>query len=193
MRATRSNGNQVTTLLSLLAILTGSFLVGCGDSDSANATHAHEDSNHDHSHHQGKPLHGGRIVSIGHTHGGDDVTQFHAEIMPVTDKTIRIYLLAESDAGETKDISIDSKEIPALISIKGRDSIAIEAPFQAVVEGDAGSAFSMTLPDPLVDGEAFLVVVPKIMLGGLPQNFSFSATRPTTDGAGESVEETGNE
>ena len=39
---------------------------------------------HSHSHRHGKPLHGGRIVSIGHTHHKNGATHFHAEVMPLT-------------------------------------------------------------------------------------------------------------
>ena len=141
--------------------------------DGFKGSHSH---GHSHSHRHGEPLHGGRIVSIGHTHHKDGATHFHAEVMPLTDSTIRIHLLTESDKGESLDYPIEAAEIPAMISVKGRESGALECSFTRVGEGDSASEFGLTIPQGIADGEAFSVVIPKVELGGQRQNFSFTVS-----------------
>ena len=142
--------------------------------DGFTGTHSHS---HSHSHRHGEPLHGGRIVSIGHTHHKDGATHFHAEVMPLVDNVIRFHLLTESDAGESVDYTIEDKEIPALVSVKDKESVSEEASFTPATEGDESSEFMLSLPESLAEGEAFSVVIPKVTLGGQRQNFSFSAYR----------------
>ena len=185
-----------------LFVLPVLFCGGCSDSDSPIITEMHEDFDHkhkhqhtgdddhehehkdgfkgahahghSHSHRHGEPLHGGRIVSIGHTHHKDGATHFHAEVMPLIGDSIRFHLLTENDAGESEDFPIEATEIPGLISIKGREANPTEFPFVAV---EGGAEFCLEIPEHMRDGVAFSVVIPKVKLSGDRQNFSFSVTR----------------
>ncbi len=191
------------------------FVGGCSEPDSAITTDMHEDFDHDHkhqhtgdgdhehdhsdgfrgshahghshSHRHGEPLHGGRIVSIGHTHHKDGATHFHTEVMPLADDTISFHVLTETDDGQSADFPIEDKEIMALVSIEGQESHASEQMFQAVGEGDKASEFSWALTENFLEGESFSVVIPKLKLGGQRQNFSFTIKRSSD--STESVEE----
>lgn len=177
---------------------------GCADSDEPITTDMHEDFTHDHQHRHGdnedhehehgndfegshshghvhghrhgKPLHGGRISSIGHTHHKDGATHFHVEIMPLTDNTIRFFLQTENEEGEAIDCAITESEIVALLSVKGQESSGMEMTFAAVAEGESAE-FALELPEDLAEQTAFSVVIPKIKLGGQRQNFSFKIER----------------
>ena len=148
--------------------------------DGFRGTHAH---GHTHSHRHGEPLHGGRIVSIGHTHHKGGATHFHAEVMPLTGDSIRFHLLTESDSGESKDFPIKVTEIPGLISLKGKESASTDCMFTAVGTADTASEFTVEIPEFLREGDAYSVVIPKVKLDGNRQNFSFSVTRKKADGA----------
>ena len=142
--------------------------------DEFNGTHAH---GHSHDHRHGKPLHGGRIVSIGHTHHGEGAAHFHAEVMPIEGDTIRFHLLTESEQGESIDLAIKDLKIPGIISIRSAESISVDCVFKAVGDGEEASEFALEVPERLAKGETFSVVIPKLTVGGHRQNFSFTATR----------------
>ena len=179
------------------AIISLVACAGCAESDPgvtpgmhSNVPHDrkhHHDGDHDHSdggtvphshhHSHGQPLHGGRIVSIGHTHHKDGATHFHAEVMPLVDDVIRFYLLTESDDGESVDYSTQDKEIPALMSVKGKEFLSQEVSFEPRAARDASSEFLLVIPESLAEGKTFLIVIPKITLDGQRQNFSFTISR----------------
>ena len=199
-----------------LAILPGFLYLGCTDPDGASTDHVHEEfshehvhqhtadddhehdhgdgfrgthsHNHGHHHRHGEQRHGGHIVSIGDTHEKDAAAHFYAEVMPLKGNMILFYLLTESDTGESREYSIDSNEIPALVSVKGRDSVAVEDSFKPIGDAEKVSEFGLAIPGPHAEAEAFLIVVPKIVLGGSPQNFSFSISRVDSNGENESSE-----
>lgn len=145
--------------------------------DNFTGTHSH---GHSHSHRHGEPLHGGRIVSIGHTHHKDGATHFHAEVMPLEDNLIRMHILTELDDGTSKDFPIGDKTISALISIKGNESAAKPMDFSAIGENETAE-FGLKIPESLVSGDVFTVVIPKVKLGGHRQNFSFNVERKSAD------------
>ncbi len=155
--------------------------------DDFRGSHSHE---HGHNHRHGEPLHGGRIVSIGHTHHKEGATHFHAEVMPFAENTLCFHLLTESDEGNSSDFAIEAKEITALISIQGQEASASECNFEAVGEGDEASEFSLVLPENLSGADAFNIVIPKAKLGGHRQNFSFKVNRPADAGEPISSSET---
>lgn len=189
----------------LSCVLTVMFCGGCADDEAGITTDMHEDFDHDHkhqhtgdddhehhhkdgfqgshahghshSHRHGEPLHGGRIVSIGHTHHKDGATHFHAEVMPLTEDSIRFHLLTESDNGESKDFPIEATEIPGLISIKGSEAGSTDCTFAPTGTADTASEFAMEIPKFMREGDAFSVLIPKVTLDGNRQNFSFSITR----------------
>lgn len=203
--------------------LSGLVLSGCSDPSDPITTDMHEDFTHDHQHQHsagddhehehddnfegshahghahghrhGKPLHGGRVVSIGHTHHKDGATHFHAEIMPLTDNTIRFFLQTENKAGEPIDCAVALADVEALVSVQGGEAAARDAKFVAVGEGRTAE-FALTLSADLAEGDAFSVIVPSLELGGQRQNFSFKIARETNDavsdaetaGPGESVD-----
>lgn len=187
------------------AVLLAALCAGCSDAGSAVTGDMHEDFNHDHrhqhtdgddhehahksgfrgahshphthGHRHGDPLHGGRIVSIGHTHHKAGVNHFHAEVMPLTDNTIRFHLLTETSDGDPRDYPIKDREIVALISVKGQESTGTEQSCQAVGDSGQASEFTLAIPEDLTDGNAFSVVIPKVVLDGQRQHFSFTVTR----------------
>ncbi|MDG1896030.1 MAG: hypothetical protein P8J37_14090 [Fuerstiella sp.] len=209
MNLTHSRLSQTSISRGVAVLLTVTFGFGCADQDSAITTEMHEDFDHDHkhlhtgdddhehehkdgfkgshahghshSHRHGEPLYGGRIVSIGHTHHKDGATHFHAEVMPLTDNTVRFHLLTESDDGNSKGYPVDDAEIPALISIKARESSATECSFVAIGDGNTSAEFALEIPESVHEGEAFSVVIPKVKLDGNRQNFSFSISRNKAD------------
>ena len=143
--------------------------------DGFEGTHSHD---HSHGHRHGSPLHGGRVVSIGHSHHKDGETHFHAEVMPVADDLISFHILNEDESGESVDAQVDAKEITGLISVKGDESAGHEVTFRVTADDGEVSVFTVTLPEELDHGEAYLVVIPKVVLDGQRQNFSFTASRP---------------
>lgn len=143
--------------------------------DGFEGTHSH---GHSHGHRHGSPLHGGRTVSIGHSHHKDGETHFHAEVMPVADDLISFHILTEDESGESVDAQVDAKEITGLISVKGDESAGHEVTFRVTADDGEVSVFTVTLPEELDHGEAYLVVIPKVVLDGQRQNFSFTASRP---------------
>lgn len=157
-------------------------------SDHADHEHDHDDNfqgehshGHSHSHRHGSPLHGGRIVSIGHTHHGKGATHFHAEVMPIKDDTIRFHLLTESEEGESIDLTIEQSEIPGIISIRSAESASVDCVFKGTSDGGESSEFALKIPERLEKGEAFSVVIPKLAVGGQRQNFSFMVKRSDHD------------
>lgn len=162
---------------------------------SANDDHEHEHRDqfegshshgHSHSHRHGEPLHGGQIVSIGHTHHQKGATHFHAEILPINDDTIRFHLLSETEDGKSADYPIPDKQITAIVSIKGKAASGGDLAFFAAGDGDTSAEFALAIPQQLTDGHSFSVVIPKLKLNGHRQNFSFTATRAAA--SGESLE-----
>ena len=212
MKMTYSRLSKKSLSCRITAALTVVLCLGCVDQDSAITTEMHEDFDHDHkhlhtgdddhehehkdgfkgshahghshSHRHGEPLYGGRIVSIGHTHHKDGATHFHAEVMPLTDNTVRFHLLTTSHDGNSKDYPVDDAEIPALISIKSRDSRGMACSFVAIGDGNTSAEFALELPELMDEGEAFSVVVPKLKLNGNRQNFSFSISRKKAENDG---------
>ena len=149
-----------------------------GHEDGFEGAHSH---GHTHSHRHGEALHGGRIVSIGHTHHKDGASHFHAEVMPLNANTIGFHLLTETEEGESRDFPVDEKEISAVISIQGQESNSSECTFVAVGDGGPTAEFSLMIPEAIIDGGAYSVVIPSVTLDGQRQNFSFSVTRKETD------------
>ena len=145
--------------------------------DGFSGSHAH---GHQHGHRHGAPLHGGRIVSIGHTHHKDGAKHFHAEVMPLDGNEVRIHLLAELDDGTSEDFPIEETSIVALISAEGQEALTEEVEFTGS-ERDSTAEFVMSLPESLSDSDAFTVVIPKLMLGGQRQDFSFKINRTAKD------------
>ena len=99
--------------------------------DGFEGTHSHD---HSHGHRHGSPLHGGRVVSIGHSHHKDGETHFHAEVMPVADDLISFHILTEDESGESVDAQVDAKEITGLISVKGDESAGHEVTFRVTAD-----------------------------------------------------------
>lgn len=178
---------------------------GCTDQDTALVTDMHEDFEHDHDHHHSdhddhehehadgfhgshshehthghrhdKPLYGGILVSIGHTHHDGGANHFHAEIMPIEEDTIHLHILTDAADGGLQDCPVESKELTALISVPGNESLSKKLSLVAVGDKPAAAEFHLTIPEDIAYSDTFSVVVPKIELGGQRQNFSFRARR----------------
>jgi hypothetical protein len=98
--------------------------------------------------------------------------------MPVADDLISFHILTEDESGESVDVQVDAKEITGLISVKGDESAGHEVTFRVTADDSEVSVFTVTLPEELDHGEAYLVVIPEVVLDGQRQNFSFTVSRP---------------
>ncbi len=181
--------------------------LGCTDQEAGIVTDMHHESGHDHEHqhsgheqsHDGgshgshshqhphghdhaKPLYGGSIISIGHTHHEGGITQFHAEIMPLTDGIIRFHILTDSADGGLQTCPVEVKEITALVSITGQELTASEQTFSAGGDGEATSEseFHLEIPAAIADADEYSIVIPALKTGGHRQNFSFNVKRSST-------------
>ena len=155
--------------------------------DGHEGRHSHP---HSHSHRHGEPLHGGRIVSIGHTHHQDGEAHYHAEVMPVTDGTITFHILTESVDGASRDFPVEATEVTAYVNASKGESTqpvrALETTFAAV--GAPGSAeFRSAVPEQFAQIARLSIVVPKIVLGGERFSFSFTASRAVSSQDSESA------
>ncbi len=153
-------------------------VAGCGDSAGLSNSHQHGHSSghahsHDHENEEVNALHGGRLTSIGHTHHASGEQHFFAEVMPVVDQEITIYLLTKNETGRGIEFAVDETEIPAYAaSRKTVSSSAYPAVFKQ--QGKAPSAkFVASVPELLQDRGTLSVVVPRILLGGQRRSFSF--------------------
>ena len=141
-----------------------------GHSDGFHGSHSHK---HSHSHRHGKPVYGGRVVSIGHSHHKDGATHYHAEVMPATDGKIIFYLLTETDEGKLKDFSIDIEKLKGYANRRVAKS-GESRPLQFTREEfDQATRFVASVPESLTDVEELMVMIPRIKLGGERLNFSF--------------------
>ncbi len=143
--------------------------------DGHTGAHSH---GHQHGHRHGDSIRGGKIVSIGHSHHADEVTSFHAEVMPVVAGQISFHLLMGNS--ETGLQSLETEESEVLAYINRHDDPSLRAQ-EIVFRSSSGqrdsSTFSATIPDSLSDSRRFTVVVPKVTLGGKRTSFSFDAER----------------
>jgi len=98
--------------------------------------------------------------------------------MPVAGDSISFHILTEDESGESVDTPVEAKEITGLISVKGEESAGHEVTFQITDDDGEASGFTATLPEKIVHGQAYSVVIPKVILAGQRQNFSFTASRP---------------
>ena len=137
--------------------------------DHTEGAHSHP---HSHPHRHGEPLHGGRIVSIGHTHHRDEVTHYHAEVLPLLDGAVTLYLLTESPDGELIEFPVPAEEFAALI---GADDIALARNVTFAPDGDDATTarFIAKLDPELIGGGPVTFVVPRITLDGNRLSFRF--------------------
>ena len=177
--------------MTFYGILCALLATGCNGSNAVTTNmdvdaedhHQHDAGyDHDHSHHHrpGKPLHGGDIVTIGHSHHADGVTYYHAEVMPLVDGKVTFHLQTVNDAGNSVAMPISASEVPAYIAQLDRETaLTTEMIFHAVGKGPT-SEFVAAVPKSHLDSTELSVVVPKIKLGGERQNFSFTVEVPST-------------
>ncbi|REJ83651.1 MAG: hypothetical protein DWQ34_22750 [Planctomycetota bacterium] len=182
-------------LLRLAAVLL--VAVGCERQNSSRiTTDTHEDVEHEHRHadrteemhthphanpqRHREPLHGGRIVPIGHTHHDEDVTHYYAEVLPVHEGAITLYLLTESPDGELVEFPVPTAEFTALVA--GDDvALAREVIFAPVGDDRTSARFVAAVDSDLIGRGTATFVVPKITLDGNRLSFSF----PVDLGAGQ--------
>lgn len=143
--------------------------------------HEHEDGfsgrhshSHTHGHRHGKPLYGGRVISIGHSHHRKGETHYHAEVMPVSVGRITFHVLTENNSGESEEFRVEASEIVAYVDRLDKESIGPREVVFSLPDGESGgSTFVATIPQTLLESRELSVVVPKIVLGGQRQTFSF--------------------
>jgi hypothetical protein len=158
-------------------------------SDQIEGPHSHP---HAHPHRHAEALHGGRIVSIRHTHHRADATHYHAEVLPLQDRRLTLCFLTESPAGDLQEQPIAAAEFTALIGREGTTPISTpDVTFVPEGTGETAARFSADLPADFAEGGPLRIVVPSITLGGERLSFSFSvapsapapaAAQPQSDG-----------
>lgn len=140
--------------------------------DGFEGSHSHP---HSHSHRHGKPLFGGKISSIGHSHHKEGEKHYHVEVMPVVDGVITFHLLTETSEGKSKSHPVEETEIVSIINaFKGEPILASELVFASKDGKSPASTFSATIPENFSEDQKLLIVIPKIKLGGERLNFSFT-------------------
>lgn len=184
--------------LSIIIALCGS-VCGCGTAaDEANQNgesnskpvseeHSHNEEHHGlhshaHDHSKAQPLHGGKLVEIGHTHNKDGATHYFVEVMPQTADEVQFFVARESDDGGVEDYRPDAQEILALVDAVGQKRPkSKEIQFTAEdVEGQP-LKYSANLIDVYPDAEELMIVIPKLKVGQERMNFSFSISRKDAD------------
>ena len=175
--------------MTFYGILCALLATGCNGSNAVttnmdvDAEHHHQhDAGHDHDHHHrpGNPLHGGHIVTIGHSHHADGVTYYHAEVMPLVDGKVTFHLQTVNDAGNSVAMPIPASEVHAYIAQLDRETaMTTEMAFHAV-GNQPTSEFVAAVPESHINSSELSVVVPNIKLGGERQNFSFTVAVPST-------------
>lgn len=187
------------------ALLAGVILAaaGCGTQaasgtaqhDGHGHTHAHgEGGGHSHSsghahgdgHSHSESLYGGQLVEIGHSHHGEAVESFQAEIVPIRDGQIVLHFLSEDAHGHLQPLELEVAELPGYVNKTAETAMrAREVIFRPRSEEAAASAFVADLPESLSDSSEFTVVIPKVVIGRERFSFSFEAARsessPTKD------------
>lgn len=149
--------------------------------------HSHNEGDHGlhshtHDHRKHQPLHGGKLVEIGHTHNKDGATHYFAEVMPQTADEVQFFLARESDDGGLEDYRPDAQEILALVDAVGQKRPkSKEIRFSAEdIEGQP-LKFSANLKDVYPDADELMIVIPKLKVGQERMNFSFSISRKDAD------------
>ena len=162
------------------------FAVGCENngSDANHETgHSHENEHgHGHDHHHSGARFGGQMVEVGHTHNPEGLLFYFAEILPVTENTISLYVTVEDEAGNSNSVTITETEVMAFVSdAELETTVSREMTFE-LHENNTGSPatiLSATIPTSLVNSPRLSIVIPKLTLGGERLNFSFEVS--TTD------------
>lgn len=153
------------------------------------------DHPHSHSHRHGKPLFGGEIGSIGHSHHKGGEKHYHVEVMPVVDGVITFHLLTETSEGESKIHPVEENEIVSMINeFKSEPVRASELVFVSKDNKSPASTFAASIPEKFSEDQKLLIVIPKITLGGERLNFSFTVdqnkkTQPASSGSDSNQEE----
>ena len=152
------------------------------------STHSHD---HNHGHRHGKPLFGGRVVEIGHTHKSDGLVFYFAEILPEKDNTIRLYISTENEKGKSQAAAIETPTVAAYATDgKEASMFSKEMIFKRIQEDGEITAvlLSGTIPTDLLTNKELSLVVPKIVLGGERLSFSIPIKRNPAQGANHGVE-----
>ena len=175
----------INVVIALYLFAVGLLVAGCEQATSTVGVagveslegHSHKHGSayaHAHPHAQGSPLHGGRIVAIGHSHHGSEETHYHAEIMPIVDGKIMFHVLTDNKAGQSQLVRVAATMIEAYVDPLDKETArAYEVVFSSE-EHDRGATFVATVPEVLQDCQRMSVVVPKIELGGQRLSFSFT-------------------
>lgn len=161
-------------------------------SESVGHDHDHDDFEGSHSHDHHHPHRHGdddSIVSIGHTHHGAGVTDFHGRVLRPKAGRLTLELLA-NDGDDLKPFADGPDGFEAIV---GSDSNAgVASRKLAFKRDDETNAYAADLDaagqaDRPRDGETVLVVVPTIKLDGERLDFSFPLP---TAGAADDVGDT---
>ena len=138
-----------------------------------NGTHSH---NHEHGHRHKKPPQDGMIVSIGHSKHANKSSNYHAEVLPITNNTIRFNLLIEDETGGYNKLPIKMAQLDAELRTK-RNSPVTKLLFNAVEDTQSASAFELSIPPSMKDAETLFVKLPKVKLGNQVHSFNFTISQ----------------
>lgn len=150
--------------------------------------HDHDDfeGSHDHGHaHSHRHDDGQRLVSIGHTHHSQGVTDYHARIGPSDGQTLEITLLADDGSGQLVPVAAGDDRFEAIVGSSANAGLSSRSlKFEPVVGEPGHYTASLEMLTPTT--EPSVVLVPAVKLGGERLDFSFPlpAAEPSEDADG---------
>lgn len=152
--------------------------------DGIDHDHDHADfdgsHSHDHAHPHRHDDDGTELISIGHTHHSDGVTDYHARLGGFDGERLTLAVLADDGAGELQPISEGPASFGAIVGSDRNAGLAsrkLEFTRQDGADGVyAASLEAIAIPE---GDELMLVVVPVIELGGERLDFSFPLPKAT--------------
>ncbi len=141
---------------------------------------------HDHGHHHAEPAFGGKIVDIGHTHGANGLLFYYAEVLPVGDNTISLYVAAADEAGKGKAVSMEETELMAYVTDAEQEtSVTKEVVFKIKDTGETVLFLSASIPADFSNSKRLSVIVPKLSFGDERLNFGFEVDTEGSKTPGE--------
>ena len=159
------------------------FSAGCEKTKTkptAATEHSHDaEHSHNHDHDNNGPRFGGHIVDVGHAHNPDGLVFFFAEILPVKENSIRLYISVENENGEAKPAILEDSSVMAYVYDSDSDTSSSKEVAFTLKEkqGDIPVALlTSVIPTILHNSGQLSVIVPKITLGGERLNFTFNVS-----------------
>ncbi|MBA60908.1 MAG: hypothetical protein CMJ76_00940 [Planctomycetaceae bacterium] len=172
------------------SILTLTLLVaGCEQQQTTSkrgAEHTH-DHDHDHGHVHAEPAFGGQIVDVGHTHGANGLLFYYAEILPVADNTMSLYVAVADETGKEHSVSMEETELMAYVTDAEQEtSVTKEVILKIKDTGEPVLFLSASIPADFSNSRRLSVIVPKLTFGNERLNFGFEVDSENSKIPGQS-------